>query len=377
MTELRRDMPAPLVPADVDLRDLPYMPVDIGRLFGSEFNGQANDAEWRAAVTLWLKSYHQVPAASLPSDDVQLARLAEFGRDVRGWKKVKEKALWGWVRCEDGRIYHPVVAEKALEAWIGRLSLRLKGAVAIAKRWKKEADTTSIEAEIGIAVGLLRSLNPSARVLHSPNMGKLAPVKPDTPPEEYHGYTEGKPDTPPEEYHGYTKEKEKEKEKEKKEKESGALRADPPPAPADVPSFDDLPPPSPTPVPADMSDDGGDPRGSLEDQYWHRVGLVVAGTRVARSRFGQLANLLNGDFERGLVIIDAVAKAKTPSAYLGAIIRDMTAETSGAAPPKRAKGEPEWVARRRAEGAFVEREGPNRWRDCGILHDDEGREVGW
>lgn len=155
-----------------------------------------------------------------------------------------------------------------------------------------------------------------------------------------------------------------------------AFESDPPAAPA-VPAFDDLPPPSPTSVPADLSDDGGDPRGSLEDQYWHRVGTTVTATRVARSRFGQLANLLNGDFERGLVIIDAVAKAKTPSAYLGAIIRDMTAEASGAAPPKRAKGEPEWVARRRAEGAFVEREGPNRWRDCGILHDDEGREVGW
>jgi hypothetical protein len=89
-------LPSPLVPGNVDLRDFPYMPMDIARLFGSEFHAGANDAEWRAGVTLWLKSFHQVPAASLPADDVALARLAEFGRDMKAWGKVKGVALRGW-----------------------------------------------------------------------------------------------------------------------------------------------------------------------------------------------------------------------------------------------------------------------------------------
>lgn len=117
-------LPDPLTAAECDLRDFPFMPVDIARLFNSEFHARATDAEWRAAVTLWLKSYHQVPAASVPDDDVALARLAEFGRDLKGWKKVREVALYGWVKCSDGRLYHPVVAEKATEAWARKKAFR-------------------------------------------------------------------------------------------------------------------------------------------------------------------------------------------------------------------------------------------------------------
>ena len=32
-------------------------------------------------MTLWLKAQDQVPAGSLPGDDVELCRLAELGRD--------------------------------------------------------------------------------------------------------------------------------------------------------------------------------------------------------------------------------------------------------------------------------------------------------
>lgn len=110
------DLPEPLTPADSDLRSFPFMPMDIVRLFGSEFHAEATDAEWRAGVTLWLKSFHQVPAASLPNNDVALCRLAEFGTDMKRWRKVREGALRGWIRCADGRLYHPVVAEKATAA---------------------------------------------------------------------------------------------------------------------------------------------------------------------------------------------------------------------------------------------------------------------
>ena len=72
------------------------MPMEVERLFGSQFHARVNDSEWRAGVTLWLKSFHQVPAASLPDDDVALARLAELGRDVRVWRRIEEG------HCVDG-----------------------------------------------------------------------------------------------------------------------------------------------------------------------------------------------------------------------------------------------------------------------------------
>ena len=116
----------PLVPAEVDLRGLPYMPLDVNRLRDSQLAISASGDEFRAAVLLWCASWNQVPAASLPADDATLAAYAGYGRDVKGWRKVKDGAMRGFVHCSDGRWYHPVVAEKALEAWRERLDYRDK-----------------------------------------------------------------------------------------------------------------------------------------------------------------------------------------------------------------------------------------------------------
>jgi len=131
-------MTEPLLPPEVDLRDFPYMPMHIARLFNSEFHAKANDAEWRAGVTLWLKAF-QLPGTGLPDDDVALARLAEYGRDVKGWQKVKAMALYGWQKCSDGRWYHPVVAEVAHQAWLRKIAQRERTEKARQARHKTKA----------------------------------------------------------------------------------------------------------------------------------------------------------------------------------------------------------------------------------------------
>lgn len=110
------DLPAAPVPSTADLRDFPYTPIFRARLFGSSFHARATDAEWRAGVTLWMKSWDQVPAGSLPDDDIDLCRLAELGRDMKAWKKIRSGALHGWFKCQGGRLYHKVVAEGVNEA---------------------------------------------------------------------------------------------------------------------------------------------------------------------------------------------------------------------------------------------------------------------
>ena len=117
---------APLVPADCDLRGYEFMPFFGHHLLGSEFHAQASDAAWRAGVTLWWAAWNQVPAASLPNDDAALARLADLGRDVKGWKKLRDHALHGFVLCSDGRLYHRFLAPLALEAWDRRVKEREK-----------------------------------------------------------------------------------------------------------------------------------------------------------------------------------------------------------------------------------------------------------
>ena len=133
----------PIVPPEVDLRDFVFMPLDVVRLRDSGIAVRASGDEFRAAVLLWCASWHQLPAASLPDDDALLAQLAGYGRDIRGWKKVKRGAMSGWKRCADGRLYHPVVAEKAIESWNKKIEWNARALHArIMKAEKKEKETS-------------------------------------------------------------------------------------------------------------------------------------------------------------------------------------------------------------------------------------------
>jgi hypothetical protein len=130
------NLPDPLVPEEIDLKNFPYTPIYRARLFGSSFHARVTDSEWRAGVTLWLKSWEQVPAGSLPDEDIDLCRLAELGRNLKIWKKLREGALRGWIKCSDGRLYHPVVAEVVLDAVETKNKAKNRGKAGAAARWK-------------------------------------------------------------------------------------------------------------------------------------------------------------------------------------------------------------------------------------------------
>jgi hypothetical protein len=106
---------APLVPPDLAIPRLPWVPVYADRLWESNFWGVATDAEFRAAFCLWLKSWNQRPPGSLPTDDRLLCRLAELNGNLAKWHKVKRIALRHWIECDDGRLYHPVIAELVVD----------------------------------------------------------------------------------------------------------------------------------------------------------------------------------------------------------------------------------------------------------------------
>ena len=125
-------LPAPIVPAGVDLRDFAA--------------NETPECCW-AAVLLWAASWHQVPAGSIPNDDRWIAKQAGYaqrGKIAAEWVDVRGGALHGWVLCSDGRLYHPVVAEKALDAWREKLT----------HRWKKECDRVRKENKARETKGL-------------------------------------------------------------------------------------------------------------------------------------------------------------------------------------------------------------------------------
>lgn len=117
------DLPEPLTPSYCDLRGYDYMPLFGHKLFSSTFDAKATDAEFRAAMRLWWSAYaEECPAASLPDDDDVLCKAAGFGRDnMKAWRKVKERALHGFIKCSDGRLYHVALSEEAVKNYALRL----------------------------------------------------------------------------------------------------------------------------------------------------------------------------------------------------------------------------------------------------------------
>lgn len=179
-------MTAPLTPIESDLRDFAFMPLDVIRLVDSDLTAIASGDEFKAAVILWCKAWHQVPAASLPDDDRMLAHLSGYGRDVKGWQKVRDVALRGFVKCDDGRLYHPVIAEKAIEA-LGAKAERAEIREGNQTRKQRERDDRSrlfaelraagIRPKWDVKTGELRDM-----VDNLSQEERVTGHKPDTPP---------------------------------------------------------------------------------------------------------------------------------------------------------------------------------------------------
>lgn len=167
------------------------MPLDVVRFRDSDFTALVDAEAFRAGFMLMCASWHQVPAGSLPSDDRILSNLAGFGRVVDEWKKYKDEALHGWILCDDGRYYHSVVCEKAMESWnskqeynykkfcdrIRKLNLKLSddGKITIPElsdwvdagmpeTWSKNSQVTELESEMNSKTNPQEFQNQSAGI---------------------------------------------------------------------------------------------------------------------------------------------------------------------------------------------------------------------
>lgn len=159
------ELAIPPVPPECDLRDFGYIPLEFSRLFKSDTWVLGTPEEKVAALHLWCASWHERPAASLPDDDRMLAHLSASGQR---WKKLKLHALRGWVKCSDGRLYHPVVAEKACTAWREKLAHRAR---------THKARVASLQKKVDAATGHERSLlqEQLQTLLHEPLVPATAP----------------------------------------------------------------------------------------------------------------------------------------------------------------------------------------------------------
>ena len=178
-------MTAPLTPPDCDLQDFPFMPLHVARLRDSDLAATAKpEAAWYA-VMLWAASWHQLPAASLPNDDIVLAKLSGLGRDVKTFRKNRDGAMHGFVLCDDGRWYHPVVAEQACAAWKAKIEQRWRTECARIKKHNQrhETDVSAPTLEEFIASGRRQvplttpSMSPTCPQGHGGNVPRETPSK--------------------------------------------------------------------------------------------------------------------------------------------------------------------------------------------------------
>lgn len=136
-------MPEPLTPPECDLRDFPFMPLYVTQLRRSKAWLQAKREPEIGfyMLNLWAASWHDLPAASLEDDDDVLADLAMC--EPRRWSKVRDKVLRGWVKCDDGRLYHATVAEIVLSSWAAKQAQRHRTEAARAARAQKRVAVPS------------------------------------------------------------------------------------------------------------------------------------------------------------------------------------------------------------------------------------------
>ena len=127
---MAEQLPPPPVPPDADLTDFKFMPLEVARLRRSKAWLICKRRPELAfyMLNLWTASWHERPAGSLEDDDDVLADAAMCSPER--WAKVRDAAMRGWVKCADGRLYHPVVSEKVNDSWRGR----------VLSRWEKECD---------------------------------------------------------------------------------------------------------------------------------------------------------------------------------------------------------------------------------------------
>lgn len=141
MIEHENQLPDPLTPEDCDISHFGIMPFDVKKFRDSNFSLTIDPAIGFRAVMLWAAAWHQVPAASLPDNDIVLFRLSGC-LSLDEFKAIKHEVMHGFILCSDGRWYHKFMSSLALSAW--KKSKKAKESISV--RWSNN-DSNNEEKE--------------------------------------------------------------------------------------------------------------------------------------------------------------------------------------------------------------------------------------
>lgn len=100
-------------------RQFDWMPIPLDLLTSGAVAVTASPEAYKAAIFLLAESWRQHPGGTLPDDDYKLARLTGLPLEI--WRRLRDEALQEWVRCPDGRYYHPGLRERVTSMATERL----------------------------------------------------------------------------------------------------------------------------------------------------------------------------------------------------------------------------------------------------------------
>ena len=138
-------LPQPLIPNDTDIDGLDGFMLNTDRLMASELWALSTGEEFKAAMALWCRAWKQQPPGSLPSDDRVLAAFSGAGPR---WKKVRDMALRGFVKCSDGRLYHSTLCEDVMRAAKKKAERRERTKAATKERQRKRNEQRDVGHDV-------------------------------------------------------------------------------------------------------------------------------------------------------------------------------------------------------------------------------------
>jgi len=105
------ELPEPPYAADTRAKGWRF-DLDAERIEASDTWALANDEQKRALLMLWYRAWQQIPCGSFPDDDGVIA--ARIGLPLAAFQVWRTVLMRGWIKHSDGRLYHPVIAERVL-----------------------------------------------------------------------------------------------------------------------------------------------------------------------------------------------------------------------------------------------------------------------
>jgi hypothetical protein len=134
---------APPYPADLEAKGW-SLDLDYERIEQSDTWAIASAEQRPWLLMLWLVSWRQVPAASLPNSPRLIA--ARLGMPEAKFTEWSEVLLSGWELCSDGRFYHRTLTEHVLRMAGKRIKDRERVANFRKKSHKSNDDVASCNA---------------------------------------------------------------------------------------------------------------------------------------------------------------------------------------------------------------------------------------